>query len=257
VVSACDAVAFTPYLWGYPFLGRLPYRGYYRAADAAREAERLRQAGYDVLVRPVDAFSTLGFLKDPLYSFMKSYTAFDLASLIIHEQTHATIFLKGQPDFNEELATFVGTEGAMEWLRVRYGEHSPELQAAIDANRDERTLEGLLHGLAAELDVVYRGSGTREDKLARKATIIEEFRARLRGELDQRFCTEAYRGAPSMPINNAVLSLYRLYTGDDQLLRSFFEKRCGSSLPRLIEEAKRLAKRGDVLELMRQELAAP
>jgi predicted aminopeptidase len=257
VVSACDAVSFTPYLWRYPLLGRLPYRGYYRKADAERESERLRQAGYDVLIRPVDAFSTLGFLKDPLYSFMASYTPFDLASLIIHEQTHATIFLKGQPDFNEELATFVGTEGAMEWLRVRYGERSPELQAAVDANDDERTLEGLLHDLAAELDEVYRGPGTREEKLTRKAAIIDGFRARLRGEASSRFRTEGYRQVPSMTLNNAVLSLYRLYTGDDQLLRSFFEKRCSSSLPRLIETAKQLAKRGDVLELMRQELATP
>jgi predicted aminopeptidase len=257
VVSACDAVAFTPYLWGYPFLGRLPYRGYYRTADAEREAERLRQAGYDVLIRPVDAFSTLGFLKDPLYSFMESYTPFDLASLIIHEQTHATIFLKGQPDFNEELATFVGTEGAMEWLRARYGERSPELQAAVDANADERTLEGLLHDLATELDRVYRGPESRGEKLARKAAIIDGFRARLRSEARSLFRTEDYRRVPSMPINNAVISLYRLYTGDDQLLRSFFEKRCSGSLPRLIEATRRLAAHGDVLELMRQEVAMP
>jgi predicted aminopeptidase len=257
VVSACEAVSFTPYLWRYPVLGRLPYRGYYRKADAEREAERLRRAGYDVLVRPVDAFSTLGFLKDPLYSFMKSYTPFELSSLIIHEQTHATIFVKGQPEFNEELATFVGVEGALEWVRARYGEHSPELQAAIDANSDERTLEGLLHDLAGELDAVYRGPGTREDKLARKAAIIDGFRARFRGELHPRFRTEEYRMASSMTINNAVLSLYRLYAGDDELLRSFFQKRCSSSLPRLIEAAKQLAKRGDVLQLMRQELAVP
>ncbi len=226
-----------------------------RRVDADREAARLRQAGDDVLVRPVDAFSTLGFLKDPLYSFMKSYPPFELASVIIHEQTHATLFLRGQPDFDEELATFVGREGALEWVRMTYGERSPDLQSAIDADADGRTLAEMLRGLASELDVVYQGPGTREEKLARKSSIIEGFRTRLGGELRGQFRTEEYRRASAMTINNAVLSLYRLYSGDDQLLRSYFELKCGGSLRAFLEAAKELARHGDVLREMRQQLA--
>ena len=130
VVSACDAESFTAYLWSYPLLGKLPYKGFYERSDADAEAARLRGQGYDVIVRPVDAFSTLGFTKDPVYSFMKGYSPFELASLIIHEQTHATLFVKGQPEFNEELATFVGNEGAFEWLQAAYGGDSAEYRAA-------------------------------------------------------------------------------------------------------------------------------
>ncbi|HTU01686.1 MAG TPA: aminopeptidase, partial [Candidatus Sulfotelmatobacter sp.] len=139
VVSASDATSFTPYLWQYPFLGKLPYKGFYVATDAKAEADRLRGQGYDVIVRPVDAFSTLGFVRDPVYSFMDGYSPYELASTIIHEQTHATLFLRGQPQFNEELATFVGDEGAFEWLRATYGADSPEYQDALDQTADSAT----------------------------------------------------------------------------------------------------------------------
>ncbi len=36
----------------------------------------------------------------------------DLANLIIHEMSHATIFVKDSVDFNENLATFIGDRGA-------------------------------------------------------------------------------------------------------------------------------------------------
>ena len=255
VVSACDAVSFTPYLWRYPLLGKLPYQGFYRRADADREAARLRAAGYDVLVRPVDAFSTLGFLKDPLYSFMKGYSPLDLASLIIHEQTHATLFVKGQPDFNEELASFVGDEGAREWIRQRYGEHSREYRSAMDQRADAETWTGLLHGLAVELDAVYQGALSREEKLVRKAVIIDAFQARIAAERSTLFRTEAYRVPGTPSINNALLSLYRLYTGDVPLLRSYWRERCGGDLRRFMEEARAMARKGDVLQQMRTELA--
>ncbi|MGO9411115.1 MAG: aminopeptidase, partial [Spirochaetia bacterium] len=114
VVQACDALSFTPYQWSYPFMGKLPYKGFYERPDALAEAGRLKKEGYDVIVRKVDAFSTLGFTKDPVYSFMKKYSPYELASTIIHEQTHATLWVKGQTDFNEELADFVGETGALE-----------------------------------------------------------------------------------------------------------------------------------------------
>ncbi len=255
VVSACDAVSFTPYLWRYPFLGGLPYKGFYERPDADAEAARLRRDGWDVVVRPVDAFSTLGFTKDPLYSFMKTYSLFDLASLIIHEQTHATLFLKNQPDFNEELATFVGDEGAFEWMRARYGEDSPEYRDAQESYADSQTFVALLNELHQQLDTVYKGSASREEKLADKARIIADFTQRLSGELASRFHTESYRNLGRLKLNNAYLSLYSLYSDDIPLLREYWQTRCGSSLSRFMQEAKRLAKLGDVKALMRKELS--
>ncbi|HTO24119.1 MAG TPA: aminopeptidase [Spirochaetia bacterium] len=254
VVQACDAASFQPYQWDYPFLGKLPYRGYYDAADAKAEAARLRKEGYDVIVRPVDAFSTLGFLRDPLYSFMKGYSPFEIASLIIHEQTHATLFLKGQPDFNEEMATFVGDEGAFQWLRATYGQDSAEYRQAVDARDDSQLFVTLLQRLAARLEPVYASSLDRSEKIAEKQEIIAEFKAGLADARAAGFRTEDYSHLDTLPLNNAYLSLYRLYTSDVPLLRRWFTERCGSDLPRFMASMRELAAHGDVKAQIRAAL---
>jgi predicted aminopeptidase len=257
VVSACDPVSFTPYVWSYPFLGKLPYKGFYERADAEEERTRLKNEGYDVIIRSVDAFSTLGFTKDPLYSFMKRYTIFQLASLIIHEQTHATLFLNGQPDFNEELATFVGDEGAFEWLSRAYGVDSDEYKSAVAEYEDSQIYSALLQSLSRELEGVYRGSEERAEKLIRKAAVIDDFKTRFAGELVSRFHTRAYQDLRSLPLNNAYLALFSLYSEDIPLLRAYWALRCGGDLRRFMKAAKDLAGHGDVKALMRQGLTGP
>ena len=255
VVQACSAVSFDVFMWSYPLLGRLPYKGFYERPDADAEAARLRSEGYDEIVRPVDAFSTLGFTKDPLYSFMKKYPPFEIASLIIHEQTHATLFLKGQPEFNEEMASFVGEEGAFEWLQKTYGEGSKEYQAAVDSQADAELFTSLLRELSARLRAVYEGTASREEKLAQKAQIIEEFKKEISGSAAPHFRTAGYDRLGKIPLNNALLSLYSLYSDDVPLLRSWFEGRCGRSLKRFMESMKDLASHGDVKAQIRRELA--
>ena len=254
VVSACDAVSFDGYTWRYPFLGRLPYRGFYERADAEKEAARLKAEGRDVIVRPVDSFSTLGFTRDPLYSFMKKYSPFELASLVMHEQTHATLFVKGQAQFNEELATFVGEAGALAWLRDTQGVDSPACRAALDEIADSQAFVSLLRELAGALDREYRAPLSREEKLARKGEIIAAFRRSFESGKGERFRTEAYRAMDAPQVNNAYLSLYSLYSDDVPLIRSYCEKVCGGDLRRLLADAKAFARRGDVKAQMRRAL---
>ena len=98
-------------------------------------------------------------------------------------------------------------------------------------------------------------SALREEKLSEKARIIEEFTNRLGGDLASRFHTAGYRNLGSLKLNNAYLSLYSLYSDDIPLLHEYWQTRCGSSLPRFMEAAKRLSRQGDVKALMRRELA--
>jgi predicted aminopeptidase len=254
VVSACDAVSFDGYSWRYPFLGKLPYRGYYEKADADKEAARLKAEGWDVLVRPVDSFSTLGFTRDPLYSFMKKYSPFELASLIMHEQTHATLFVKGQAQFNEELATFVGEAGALAWLRDAHGVDSPAYRAALDEIADSERFISLLRDLSGSLEREYRAPVSREEKLARKLEVIEGFQRDYERGKGERFRTEAYRAMDAPRVNNAYLSLYSLYSDDVPLIRTYFQKVCGGDLRRLLADAEAFARRGDVKAQMRRAL---
>lgn len=256
VVSACAADSFTPFSWRYPLLGRLPYRGYYERADADREAARLAAEGWDVVVRPVDSFSTLGFTRDPLYSFMTDYSDYELASLILHEQTHATLFVKGQTQFSEELASFMGERGALDWLAESLGTGSAEYLAALDHIADAQAFEELVRGLRGELEAVYGSPVSREQKLRDKERLLAAFQGDFEHEKQARFRTEAFRSMRAPRVNNAFLSLFSLYSDDVPLIRSYCEKLCRGDLRRLLAESRAMARRGDVKEQMRRALVA-
>jgi predicted aminopeptidase len=155
VVSACAADSFTRHEWKYPVVGSLPYKGFFKVEDARKEREKLEKKGLDVWIRGVDAFSTLGWFRDPLYSFMRDYTPDRLADLIIHESLHATVFIKGQPQFNEELAEFAGSEGARMYMESRYGTDSDEYRNMIAGEADNKRYVTFLQGLIRELNELY------------------------------------------------------------------------------------------------------
>ncbi len=235
VVSASARDRFEPYLWRFPFFGAFPYKGFFDRRDAEREAQRLRRLDLDVFTRQVDAFSTLGFFKDPLYSFMVNYSAFELAELIIHEQTHATRFLRNQVQFNEEMATFVGREGALGYVRQKMGADSECYRQALLRLEDEDTFYRLIGELHGRLEAVYAGGADRETKLREKARILEEFRREM-SLLPQRvFRTEAFRDLfDRLPLNNATILAMMAYTGDLSLFYRLYE-RLGRDLKRTVE----------------------
>jgi len=222
VVSAAGRFSFERYYWDYPLFGRAPYRGFFSAKQAQREAERLRQAGWDVMVRRVHAFSLLGVAGDPLYSFMSNYTTYRLASLIFHEQTHSTIWLRNQVQFNEELAVFVEHQGALLYLRARYGEDSSEYHTALAAREDRRRFREMIAGLRMDLEQLYRSHRERGEMLIEKERIIEDFRYDFSLNYDVYFETETFRNFGRMPIDNALLDLYTTYSGEIGLLYDLF-----------------------------------
>ena len=257
VVSACAELSFTTYEWNYPFVGKLPYRGYFDRHDATAEAERLKKQGYDVLARPVDAFSTLGWISDPLFSFMASYPEANVADTVLHEMTHATIWSTGHDQFNEELASFVGDEGSLLYLGSEYGEDSKQL-ASARADRDDADAFALwLKGTASELQTVYASTLPADQKRAQKARIIAERAAAFVKAYDSLFHGPAYRDFPMDRLNNAYLDLYRLYAGEPELYRDFYVTVSGSSMKDFISRVSHIVKKGgDPKVEMRREIEA-
>ena len=239
VVQACAALSFERHLWSFPFIGRLPYKGFFDPAEAGREAERLKTLGYDVIARPSDAFSTLGFLADPLFTFMRDYDEFEIAELVIHEMTHATIFLRGSAagNFNEELATFTGRQGALDFIESRHGKDSEIFRRAREGIGEARVFASFLRDTALRLEKIYASNSGDREKLEAKRAVIEARAAEYEKLGPTLFASgrlSRYAGYPMGRINNALLDLYRLYEGELEIYESYFTDRCGSDLATFI-----------------------
>jgi predicted aminopeptidase len=244
VVSAVKEFAFDRNYWWWPLAGSFPYKGFYDSDDAVALARQMKERGYDVWVRPVDAFSTLGILHDPLFEFMVGYDTYDLANTIIHEQTHATIFVKDQVQFNEELATFVGDAGALQYLHS-ISAPAEELRSIDDRVADRATLRTIVFDLRARLEELYATDLDDEAKRVEKARIIEESKSYVGDNYGALFRTDLYEGYVDLPINNAYIDLFVKYTEDLSLFEELFS-RLGSSVPRFMEAVSVVAHPGGI-----------
>jgi predicted aminopeptidase len=253
VVSACAADSFTRHEWKYPVVGSLPYKGFFNIEDARKERAKLEKKGLDVWIRGVDAFSTLGWFRDPLYSYMRDYPPDRLADLIIHESLHATVFLKGQAQFNEELAEFVGSEGARLYMESRYGADSAEYAGMLTAEADYKRYVTFIQELIRKLNDLYKSGRSGAEKLSEKEKIINAAKERFAEEYESVFSGESYRGFLEMPVNNAYLELYRLYYTEDDYIANLFAG-SGRSLPEFIAAAKSISKKGNGREMLARAL---
>jgi predicted aminopeptidase len=166
---------------------------------------------------------------------MRNYPAEELANLIIHEQFHATVFIKNQVQFNEELAEFVGSEGSRLYMESRYGSEKPEARPGAEEGDNAAFIE-CIRGLIAELDVLYKSGLPRDEALQKKENIIRQSQERFEAEYESRFKSENYRGFSKLPVNNAYLELYRLYSAEDNYFKDLYA-RSGRDLPGFIAAA--------------------
>lgn len=214
VVSAARATSFERKEWWFPLFGRFPYKGFYRPDGAQRLAARLHGDGWDVIVRPVGAFSTLGFFRDPLFTYMADYEEARLAEMIIHEMAHATLWVSNEGQFNEEFATFVGRHGAERFLIERYGEGSEEVGAFRDERADTELFVADIARLRAQLEALYRSEVAIDRVLVRKEEIIEAFRAEFVAHYEERYRSDRYRFFAEQRVNNAWIDLFTTYHGN-------------------------------------------
>ena len=124
------------------------------------------------MVRNPGGWSTLGWFTDPILSKMLMRSEGDLANLIIHEMSHATIFVKDSIEFNENLATFIGDRGAEMFLIDKYGRNSKEYTVYIEEDEDYlKYVNHMLRG-AKLLDSLYARMNE-SDSLSQKRALKE------------------------------------------------------------------------------------
>jgi predicted aminopeptidase len=229
--------------WWYPVVGRLKYRGYFSEKSARETAAKLRKAGYDVHVGGVPAYSTLGWFSDPVLNTFIDYDETDLAELLFHELTHQRVFIAGDTEFNEALATAVAEEGVRRWLDTK-GDTEVRRDYQQEVQRHQQFIE-LVTRARQQLETFYLDSKTEQDagsneKRARKEQILEQLQrdyATLRASWNNRPDFDAWF---KTDLNNARLNTVDTYYQLVPAFRALLRSRDGD-LEKFFVEVKELA----------------
>jgi predicted aminopeptidase len=176
VVQACEPFELKAKLWHFPVIGDLPYKGYFEKEKAIAERKKLIDEKYDVSIRNPGGWSTLGWFTDPILSDMLKRSDGDLAGLIIHEMVHATIFIKDDADFNENLASFIGDTAAYNFLAYKYGKNAKQYVQYLHEDQDYRIYSRHILRGTLKLDSLYKtfkAESPFEEKKEKKKLMIE------------------------------------------------------------------------------------
>lgn len=209
----------------FPIAGCVSYRGFYREADAQAHAATLREAGDDVHIAGVPAYSTLGWFDDPVLSTFIRYPDAEIARLIFHELAHQVVYVKGDTVFNESFAVTVEQEGVRRWL-ARNGTPA-EIAAHETLQSRRKQFVALVLEYRDRLATLYAQTTDAETKRSGKARLfaqmLEDY-GRLKAGwggfsgFDRIFA----RGA-----NNALLASVSVYTERVPAFRALLASKSG------------------------------
>ncbi|TWT42327.1 hypothetical protein RAS1_34580 [Phycisphaerae bacterium RAS1] len=251
-LSAAPRDALRARQWRFPIIGAIDYIGYFSKADGQAAEARLQAEGYDTWLRPVSAYSTLGWLPDPLHSTMLRYDDGTLVDTVIHELAHNTVYANGQSDFNESLATFIGREGARRFFEAR-GDYGREVLEQLRRRRDDdERVNAWMEGVVKELRAYYKTKEPAEEKIAGRESVFEAARRRFADEVRPQLNEPGrYRTYAELPTNNAFILLNQRYNRDLSLFASAYEC-CGRDIGRFIEMLRAAARQRDGFAALRR-----
>lgn len=240
VITASEPFQLKPKTWDFPIIGTVPYKGFFSEDKAIHESKKLMDEGWDVGVRNPGGWSTLGWFTDPILSGMLERNEGDLASLIIHEMLHATIFVKDSIDFNENLASFIADSAAYDFIAWKYGKDSPEYETYVYEVADHlRYSNHILRGGNA-LDSLYnswREEDTDEIKRTKKELMIRKI-VRLMDTLTlYRYKIPRKRFEKKLPNNDYFLA-YRRYQSKQARFKEELSRKYNGNLKEMIRDYK-------------------
>lgn len=210
LVQAAEVDQLKLVTWWFPVVGSVPYLGYFQETERDQKLTQLKDKGYDVLASEVDAFSGLGWFADPIFStFLRKRTS-SLANLLFHELTHATLWVSGNADFNENLASYVADVLTIQYLERR--SFSEELVYYKGRKADYDLFFVWLSELRSQLETLYESRANMP--LAQLLEKKKEIFSRFLNEKRPQFHTIDFIGTE--PWNNATVLAVNLYAPETE-----------------------------------------
>lgn len=221
VVTACERLRFEPYSWWFPIVGEVEYRSDWDEEDAQQRARELESQGYDTWISPSRAYSSLGILRDPISTTMLRDGLPGLTEVLIHELSHAKLFVPGHTDWNEALASFVGERGAERFLdEARFAGTPFRAEMRARAER-KRAFDALVKDAYSELDALYTSNFSDANKLSARPLLFE----RLQRQLVALYPSD---DPEKWRVNNARLMHFHRYSANSQLFEDLWQRSQGN-----------------------------
>ncbi len=240
-VTASPEFKIEAYKWSFPIAGSFPYKGFFNYARAESEQKRLVEKGFDTEIGEVSAWSTLGWFNDPILSSMLNRPVGSLANLIIHESTHATIYIKDSVQFNENLASFIGKKGADRFLSYHFGPNSSERNNYLEQLNKRDLFRNFMKGAIEKLSAQYKSLDSSiliSKKRKLKAKWIEELKVELANSGYYENEAIGLIKLKEFHPNNAYFSGFNTYSNEMPLLEKELKTKFKGDLKSMVSSFK-------------------
>lgn len=234
VVTAAQPYELIDYKWNFPVLGEVSYKGFFDHDALLEEQQQLEGLGLDTRTRSVGAWSTLGWLDDPILSKMLERSEAKLAEVIFHELIHDVVYIEDSTDFNENLATFLGRKMAIGYLEHYH--HDEMLLVYHNQLADAFRLNSFINKQLNYLDSVYATFNSLSE-LARERQKQQAF-MRLKNALQLiPFNDEHYADFLLLndSLNNSHLMAFDRYGGLQQELEAHYNSRFEQDVLKMLD----------------------
>ncbi len=150
----------------FPVVGCFPYLGFFEKKSAEKHAKELREKKLVTYIRPVYAYSTLGYFEDTILSSFFKYNEHELTELIFHELFHTIFFVKDEVELNENLANYFSERMTEEYLK-----NTGKIKILEEYRKDRELSEKMdkkVVLLATELQILYEKNSPLDESMARE-----------------------------------------------------------------------------------------
>jgi predicted aminopeptidase len=237
IVTACKPFSFEAYEWIFPIVGKVSYKGFFNKSTAEKERFKLYMQGYDADISEVSAWSTLGWLPDPVLSSMLSKSKGRMANLFFHELFHATYYAPSSVDVNENLANFIARKATLQFLQ----NDSAELTKFLNTIQDDSIYNTFIFKGYERLKKVYAESASKDDNLRlveKEKALASIYRETFDIKLHYPKRYKEYNKQILFVKNSFFIDAHR-YDGLSDSLNEVFKKKYGGNLKKMIADLKK------------------